>query len=126
MAASDAPIVTNQVKYHPYHRPDDLVAYCIENGILLTAYSPLAEGAVVGDERLAAIGEPHGKSAVQVTLRWLLQQPFVAAIPKASSRRHVEANADVFDFELTDEQLRAVFDLGGGPSDRLAAALGLD
>ncbi|SEV87016.1 aldo/keto reductase [Natrinema salifodinae] len=123
---SETPIVTNQVKYHPYHRPDDLLAYCIDHEILLTAYSPLAEGAVAGDERLAAIGEPHGKSATQVALRWLLQQPSVAAIPKAASRAHIEANADVFDFELSPDEMRAVFEVGGELSERLAAQLELD
>jgi diketogulonate reductase-like aldo/keto reductase len=122
---SDAPIVTNQVKYNPYHQPDELVAYCIENELLLTAYSPLAEGAVVGDDRLVALGDPYDKSAAQVALRWLVQQPFVAAIPKAASRTHIEANADVFDFELTAEEMRAVFELDGGVSDRLAAHLDL-
>ncbi|WP_222918522.1 aldo/keto reductase [Natrinema sp. SYSU A 869] len=122
---SETPIVTNQVKYHPYHQPDDLIAYCLENEILLTAYSPLAEGSVVGDERLASIGEPYGKSAAQVALRWLIQHPYVAAIPKAASREHIEANADVFDFELSAEEMRAVFELNGGLSDRLAAQMGL-
>ncbi|QLK26499.1 aldo/keto reductase [Natrinema zhouii] len=123
---SETPIVTNQVKYHPYHQPDDLIAYCVENEILLTAYSPLAEGAVVGDDRLESIGEPHDKSAAQVALRWLIQHPYVAAIPKAASREHIEANADVFDFELSPEEMRAVFDLDGGPSDRLADQLQLE
>ncbi|QCS42550.1 aldo/keto reductase [Natrinema versiforme] len=126
IARSETPIITNQVEYHPFHRRDDLLAYCLENEVLLTAYSPLAEGDVVGDERLAAIGEPYGKSAAQVALRWLVQHPFVAAIPKAASREHIEANADIFDFELSPEEMRAVFDLGGGVSDRLAAQLGLE
>ncbi|MGQ3413199.1 aldo/keto reductase [Natrinema sp. LN54] len=126
IARSETPIVTNQVEYHPFHRRDDLLAYCLENEVLLTAYSPLAEGDVVGDERLAAIGEPYGKSAAQVALRWLVQHPFVAAIPKAASREHIEANADIFDFELSPEEMRAVFDLGGGVSERLAAQLGLE
>ncbi len=125
MGHSETPIVTNQVKYHPYHQPDDLVDYCIENEILLTAYSPLAEGSVVGDDRLDAIGEEYGKSAAQVTLRWLLQHPYVAAIPKASSREHIEANADIFDFELTDDEMRTVFELDGGPSERAADHLDL-
>lgn len=126
MAHSETPIVTNQVKYHPFHQPDDLVTYCVENEILLTAYSPLAEGAVVGDDRLESIGEPYDKSAAQVALRWLIQHPYVAAIPKAASREHIEANADIFDFELSPEEMRAVFELGGGPSDRLADQLQLE
>ncbi|WP_254768765.1 aldo/keto reductase [Salinilacihabitans rarus] len=122
---SETPIVTNQVRYHPYEHRHDLLSYCVENEVLLTAHTPLAEGAVVGDERLDAIGEPHGKSAPQVALRWLLQQPYVAAIPKAASRAHAEENLDVFDFELSDEEMQAVFEIGGGLPEDLAATLGL-
>ena len=122
---SDTPIVANQVKYHPYHHRDDLLEFCAENDVCLTAYSPLAEGSVPGDDRLSEIGEPHGKSAAQVALRWLLQQPPVAAIPKAASREHIEANADVFDFGLSDEEMEAVTEVGDGVWNRLAATLGL-
>jgi len=102
---SDVPIFTNQVKYHPFNGQADLVDFCIENDVMLTAYSPLAKGKVVGDETLAAIGERYGKSASQVALRWLVQQDMVAAIPKASSREHLRENIDIFDFELTDEEM---------------------
>ena len=122
---SETPIVTNQVEYNPYRQPSELVSYCIENEVLLTAYSPLAEGDVVGDERLAAIGDPFDKSAAQVALRWLLQHPYVAAIPKAASRDHIEANADIFDFQLSAEDMRAVFEIDGELSDRLVDQLGL-
>lgn len=123
---SETPILTNQVKYHPYHRQDDLLSYCVDEEILLTAYSPLAEGSVVGDDRLEEIGEQYGKSAAQVALRWLLQQPFVAAIPKASSREHIEANADVFDFELSPAEMRTVFELTERSlASRIARRIGL-
>ncbi|WP_049921068.1 aldo/keto reductase [Halopiger djelfimassiliensis] len=122
---SETPIVANQVKYHPFHRRDELLEYCLEHEVCLTAYSPLAEGAVPGDDRLAEIGEPYGKSATQVALRWLLQQPMVAAIPKASRRDHIEANADIFDFELTDDEMAAVAEASGSRWAALAARLGL-
>ena len=122
---SETPIVTNQVKYHPYHHQDELLEWCVENDVCLTAYSPLAEGAVPGDDRLAEIGNPYGKSAAQVALCWLLQQPMVAAIPKAATPSHIETNADVFDVELTDDEMDAVGDLGDGRWSRLAGRLGL-
>ncbi|OVE84402.1 aldo/keto reductase [Natronolimnobius baerhuensis] len=122
---SETPIVANQVKYHPYYHQDDLLEFCAEHDICLTAYSPLAEGAVPGDDRLAEIGDTHGKSAAQVALRWLIQQPPVAAIPKASSRAHIETNADVFDFELSDDEMEAVTAVGDGVWNQLAAKLGL-
>ncbi|ELY66225.1 aldo/keto reductase [Natronococcus jeotgali] len=124
---SETPIVANQVKYHPYNRQDELVSYCADNDVCLTAYSPLAAGAVVGDDRLAEIGERYGKSASQVALRWLLQQPAVAAIPKAASPEHVAANADVFDFELSPTEMRRVFELTDPRlTARIASLLGLD
>ncbi|ELY46231.1 aldo/keto reductase, partial [Natronorubrum tibetense] len=76
-------------------------------------------------DRLAEIGEPYEKSAAQVALRWLLQQPTVAAIPKAASRRHIEANADVFDFELSNDELAAVADVGDGVWNQLVETIGL-
>ncbi len=75
---------------------------------MLTAYSPLALGKVVTDPVLIEIGEAHGKSSVQVTLRWAIQHEPVAVIPKASSDAHRISNLDVFDFELTGEQMAAI------------------
>lgn len=125
MEASETPIVTNQVEYHPYRDQTDLLEFCVEEDLALTAYSPLDEGGVVGDEALERIGERHGKTAAQVALRWLLQQPNVVTIPKAGSRDHVEQNYDVFDFELTDEEMDRIFGLSGGPLDRVRELLGL-
>ncbi len=70
----------------------------------LTAYSPLAHGEVPDDDTLAEIGEEHGKSAAQVALRWLFDQPNVAAVPRSSSHENRAANLEVFDFELSDSE----------------------
>ncbi|WP_372910559.1 aldo/keto reductase [Salinigranum sp.] len=125
IAASETPVLTNQVEYHPFESRPDLLECCIENGVVLTAYSPLAQGKVVGNEVLAEIGATYGKTAAQVALRWLIQQELVAAIPKASSRSHIEENVDVFDFELDDEEMERVFEMGGGLRSRLRSLLGL-
>lgn len=125
MDVSDVPIFTDQVKYHPFNGQAELLDFCIENDVMLTAYSPLAKGNVVGDETLAAIGDRYGKSASQVALRWLVQQDMVAAIPKASSREHLRENIDIFDFELTDEEMNRVFDLHGGVGSTLRKWFGL-
>ena len=111
IAASAAPIITNQVAYHPYRDRSALRRACRAHDVVLTAYSPLAEGAVVGDETLAAIGEPHGKTAAQVALRWLVQQDGVAAIPKASTEAHLRENLDVFDFSLSPAEMERVASL---------------
>jgi diketogulonate reductase-like aldo/keto reductase len=123
--ASETPIVANQVEYHPYEAQQDLLEFCIEEDVILTAYSPLAKGRVADDEVLQRIGERYDKSAAQVALRWLVQQEQVAAIPKASSRDHLRANLDVFDFTLGDDEMERVFELQGGLLARLRSLLGL-
>ncbi|QSG08578.1 aldo/keto reductase [Halapricum desulfuricans] len=125
MQVAESPVLTNQVKYHPFHSQAELVEFCIEHDVLLTAYSPLAKGDVVGNETLATIGERYGKSAAQVALRWLLQQEVVAAIPKAASRAHLEENMAVFDFELTDAEMERIFELQDGLIAALRDRLGL-
>ncbi len=104
-------IFANQVEYHPYLHQRALRAQAEELDLLLTAYSPIAKGAVLRDPVLQEIGATHGKTPVQVTLRWLLQQDRVAAIPKAASAEHREANLDVFDFELSPEEMTRIHDL---------------
>lgn len=98
-----APIFCDQVEYHPFLEQFDLLDYAIESDILLTAYAPLAQGKTAEDPDLVDIAENYGKSPAQIALRWLIEQENVVAIPKASSREHLESNFDIFDFELTDE-----------------------
>jgi 2,5-diketo-D-gluconate reductase B len=125
IAASETPILTNQVEYHPFTDQSELLAFCIENDIMLTAYSPVSKGRVIGTDTLQAIGERYGKSEAQVALRWLLQQDHVTAIPKAADHQHRRENLDIFDFELTDDEMRQVFDLQGGIVTRIRRVLGL-
>ncbi|WP_114578085.1 aldo/keto reductase [Saliphagus sp. LR7] len=122
---SDAPIVTNQVEYHVEHRQDDLLAYCIENDVVLTAYSPLGVGDLLDDDTLGEVAAAHDKTPAQVAIRWLLEQPQVSPIPMSSSPEHVRENFEVFDFELSGEQRRDLFAVGGDLPDRLADRLGL-
>ena len=98
-------LVCDQVEYHPYLSQEPLLDVVREHGMFLTAYSPLARGGVMDDDTIREIAETHGKSAAQVALRWLLQQDRVAAIPKASTDAHREANFDVFDFALSDDEM---------------------
>jgi diketogulonate reductase-like aldo/keto reductase len=113
-AAELAPIVCNQVEYHPYLDRHELLELSREYDLLLAAYSPLAQGELLREPALREIGAEHGKSPGQVVLRWLLDQPHVAALPKAASHEHRAANADVFDFELTDDDLARIAGLQRG------------
>jgi len=79
---------------------------------LLVGYRPLSRGGVERDATLREVGRAHGKTAAQVALRWLVQQEKVAAIPKATGEEHLRSNLDVFDFELTEEEMERVSVLG--------------
>jgi 2,5-diketo-D-gluconate reductase B len=91
------------VEFHPFLDQLDMLDYALDNDLLLTAYAPLAQGRVVRNEDLIDIAENYGKSPAQIALRWLIEQENVVAIPKASSREHLESNFDIFDFHLSDE-----------------------
>jgi diketogulonate reductase-like aldo/keto reductase len=123
-ALPHAPLLANQVEYHPYLAQSALLAQAREEDYLLTAYSPIAKGRVMDDPTLQAIGADHGKSPVQVTLRWLVQQPNVAAVPKSANPERQASNLDIFDFALSDDEMarigalargERIVDFGGGP-----------
>jgi 2,5-diketo-D-gluconate reductase B len=108
---SEKPILTNQVEYHPFLDQSEILEKCQKNGMMLTAYSPLARGDVIGNDSLKEIGDKYGKSEVQVSLRWLIQQDNVAAIPKATSEEHIRQNLEIFDFELTEQEMKTISEL---------------
>ena len=110
-ATEHAEIFCNQVQYHPYRSQDALLDQAQKLDYLLTAYTPLSRGGVQGDVTLREIGGAHGKTATQVALRWLVQQEKVSAIPKATGEQHLAENLDVFDFELSEEEMDRVFSL---------------
>jgi diketogulonate reductase-like aldo/keto reductase len=103
-ALSPARLVTNQVEYHPWLKLSKLIETAKALGSSITAWSPLAQGAVAGDPTLIEIGKAHGKTPGQVTLRWLIQQD-VIAIPRTSKVHRAEENFDIFDFRLSDEEM---------------------
>ncbi|TRD15035.1 aldo/keto reductase [Palleronia caenipelagi] len=108
---SAAPLVANQVEYHPFLNQSRLLTACETHGMALTAYCPIARGRVFSSEVIQTIAETHGKSAGQVTLRWLVQQKPVVAIPRTSNPKRVEENFGIFDFELTDAEMAAIHGL---------------
>ena len=116
-ALSNTKLVTNQVEYHPYLKLSKLKAAAKELESSLTAWSPLAQGAVADDATLIDIGKAHGKSPGQVTLRWLIQQNIIA-IPRTSKVSRAEENFDIFDFRLSDEEVDRI-DALARPDGRL-------
>ena len=111
-------LATDQVEYHPFLGQDPLLAIVRERGMVLTAYSPLAQGGVLADETLAEIAAMHGATPAQVALAWLLEQDRVVAIPKASSAAHREGNLGALALTLTDDDRRQIAAL---PKDRRLA-----
>jgi 2,5-diketo-D-gluconate reductase B len=105
MRLSPEPIVTNQVEYHPYLDQTKVLAANRRHGLATTAYCPIALGRVAADPVLGAIGAAHGKTAVQVALRWLVQQGDIVAIPRTSKVERLKENLDVFDFQLTTAEM---------------------
>jgi diketogulonate reductase-like aldo/keto reductase len=104
---SEAPLVTNQIELHPFVDAGRIVAACRRHGVAVTAYCPVARGSAAGNAVLEAIGAAHGKSAAQVSLRYLVQQGCIV-IPRTSNVAHLAANIDIFDFALTPEEMARV------------------
>ncbi|WP_119310131.1 aldo/keto reductase [Cohaesibacter haloalkalitolerans] len=105
---SKAPIVTNQVEYHPYLSQAPVLEACEQLDMSITSYFGMADGVVPKDERLAEIGASHGKTAAQIALRWLVQQPRVIALSKTAKLSRLPENFGIFDFELTDQEMQAI------------------
>ena len=116
-ALSPARLVTNQVEYHPYLKLSKLIETASALGSSITAWSPLAQGAIADDATLIDIGKAHGKTPGQVTLRWLIQQD-VIAIPRTSKVSRAEENFDILDFRLSDEEMDRIHALAR-PEGRL-------
>jgi 2,5-diketo-D-gluconate reductase B len=113
-AVEIAPVFCNQVEFHPLLGQDRLLELCRRHDVLLTAYAPLANGAVGDEPVLADVATRHGRTPGQAALRWLLDHDQVAVIPKASSLDHQRENLDL-DFRLSDEDRAAIDAL---PKDR--------
>ncbi|HFD15353.1 MAG TPA: aldo/keto reductase, partial [Rhodospirillales bacterium] len=121
---SEAPLVTNQVEYHPFLSQNRVLRACREAGMALTAYCPLARGRVFGDPVIERIAARHRKSPAQVALRWLVQQEGVVAIPRSSKPEHARANFEIWDFSLDDREMAEISALGG-PEGRIVDIAGL-
>ncbi|ERI07649.1 aldo/keto reductase [Aneurinibacillus aneurinilyticus] len=99
--------MVNQVEFHPRLTQKTLLIFCKEKGIQLEAWSPLMRGRLLDEPMLNNIARKHGKTPVQVILRWDLQHE-VVTIPKSVHAERIAANADIFDFTLSDEEMRQI------------------
>jgi 2,5-diketo-D-gluconate reductase B len=113
-----APVIVNQVEYHPFLSQAPLLEVCEEHGVELTAYRPLARGEVARDPTIREIAEAHGATPAQVALAWLVGRPPVSAVPKASTPERRRENLAALELELSEEERARINAL---PKDRRAA-----
>jgi 2,5-diketo-D-gluconate reductase A len=99
--------VINQLQLSPFHHRRELIEACERLGIALEAYSPLTTGRHLEDPTIADVARKHGRAPAQVMLRWGLQHGFVV-IPKSVHRERIVENAQIFDFELSSDDVAAL------------------
>jgi diketogulonate reductase-like aldo/keto reductase len=104
---ADEPLVCNQIEVHPFLDQSKVIAACRELGLAVVAYSPIARGGAKNDAVLTRIGQAHGKSAAQVSLRYLVQQN-IAVIPRTSRVERLSENLAIFDFALTQAEMAEI------------------
>ncbi|XP_054161903.1 1,5-anhydro-D-fructose reductase-like [Oppia nitens] len=104
--------VINQIEVHPYLSQEKLVEFCKSNSISVTAYCPLGKATkeILNDPVLTDIATNNNKTVAQVMLRWLIQRDIVV-IPKTSKTNRLSENINIFDFQLTDEEMKSIFSL---------------
>ncbi len=97
----------NQIEFHPGYWQPEVTQFCKELGIVVEAWSPLARGKIFENDVLKAIAQKHQKSVSQVAIRWIIQHD-VAVIPKSTTIERIEENINVFDFELSNEEMSLI------------------
>jgi diketogulonate reductase-like aldo/keto reductase len=120
LALATEPLVANQCEYHPQLDQSKVLAACRKHGLAFISYCPIGKGVVLETPVVREIAARHGKTPAQVVLRWQVQQPGIAAIPKSGNPGRIAENLDVFDFALSDNEMRALFALAR-PDGRMVA-----
>lgn len=105
--AATEPLVVNQIEWHPFLDQSKVRAACKAHGIAITAYCPLARGRIIGNDVLVGIGKAHGKSAAQVSLRYLIQEGAIV-IPRTAKVQRLSENFAIFDFTLSEAEMTAI------------------
>lgn len=113
------PLATLQAEYHPYLDQSRVLEYCRSKGLIFTAYCPLGRGRLFTDPVIGDIARRTGKTIAQVALRWQVQQGNIAAIPRSSNAKHMAESLDVFNFSLSDGEMKKLFALKR-PDGRIA------
>jgi 2,5-diketo-D-gluconate reductase B len=122
VAACPEPLVALQAEYHPYLDQTKLLAAARKHKLAFIAYCPLGRGKLIDDPVLNEIGKARGRTFAQIALRWLIQQN-VAPIPFSGNPQRIAANFDVFDFELSADEMARIAALKR-PDGRIANPVG--
>ncbi|KAK7420926.1 hypothetical protein QQX98_002490 [Neonectria punicea] len=112
----------NQVELHPWLQQKEIVEYCEKNGIAVEAYCPLVRNKKSEDETLVGIAKKHSVTPHQVLIRFCLERNWIP-LPKSDTPSRIKANADVFGFELDDEDMKALNGLDQGPEGAIVEAV---
>jgi 2,5-diketo-D-gluconate reductase B len=102
------PLVNLQAEYHAHLDQTKLVEACRRRGMLFTAYCPLGRGRLLRDPVLADVAARKGRPLAQIALRWLIQQGNIIPIPRSSKPERIAENLDVFDFALSDDEMKRI------------------
>lgn len=107
MEVSDIPIAVNQIEFHPWLYQEKMLDFCSDKDIILTAYAPIARTKVFEEEIIQNLVEKYSRPPAQIVLRWGIQKG-VVVIPKSSSRNHIKENIQIFDWELSQEDVERI------------------
>lgn len=105
--------MVNQVEIHPFSTKNNIINYCKDNNIKVVAWSPISRGRVLSNELMIDLSQKYKKSIVQIVLRWHMQKG-VIPIPKSSNENRIKENMDIFDFEISSEDMKAIDSLDEG------------
>jgi diketogulonate reductase-like aldo/keto reductase len=108
VAHASEPLAANQCEYHPYLDQTRVRGACRRHGLAFTSYCPLGRAEVLSERAIQDIAKAHGRTPAQVVLRWHVQQPGTAAIPKSGNPQRIAENLDIFGFALSDEEMRCI------------------
>lgn len=109
-SATVLPMV-NQIEFHPGFMQRDCVDYCRAHKIVVEAWSPLGRGRVLSNETLLSVADKYSKSVAQICLRWAWQHE-VITLPKSVNPKRIKENIDIFDFAISDDDMRLIDNLG--------------
>ena len=108
VALATEPLVANQCEYHPTLDQSKVIAACRKHGMAFTSYTPLGKGRDTEDAVVTEIAKRHGRAPSQIVLRWHVQQPGVAAIPKSSDPGRIAENFGIWDFSLSEDEMSRI------------------